>query len=65
MEFVKVFFSKSLAKYCKKRVAQFTQYLAHFLLDFLNYKKITRNLANSTMWKMNFVPPIVCACRNK
>ena len=59
-------FSKILAKYCKKRVTLFTQDLTHLLLDFLNYKKTTRRLANSTMLKMTSVPtPIVWACKNK
>ena len=30
-----------------------------------NDKESTMNLANSTMWKMNCVPPIVGVCKSK
>ena len=47
---------EELFQLLEKQVAMFNQYLVHLHGDFHRNKEFTKNLANSTMKKKNFVP---------
>ena len=49
-------FLKNCSNYLFHRLPLFNQYMAHLHGDFHRNKESTKNLANSTMKKKNFVP---------